>query len=241
MTKAEYLSRLESLLSCLPEGQRAESLAFYEEMILDRMEEGLSEEEAVSTLDAPGVVAEAILDDLPAVPRVVAKTRRKSRVLLWVLVILGFPVWGALLAALAITVLSFYATVWIFVAVVWGLAVLLVLGCPLFLLFSVCGVIVGNAPYTLVEFGAALVALGLGLLLVRLAFELTRGVALLSAAVVRRAMQAAGATAVRITMAGPKHAGATIGPFRLKSLRARSRPLRAARRPVHMARLLARG
>jgi len=83
MTKAEYLSRLESLLSCLPEGQRAESLAFYEEMILDRMEEGLSEEEAVSTLDAPGVVAEAILDDLPAVPRVVAKTRRKSRVLLW--------------------------------------------------------------------------------------------------------------------------------------------------------------
>lgn len=173
MTKAEYLSRLESLLSCLPEGQRAESLAFYEEMILDRMEEGLSEEEAVSTLDAPGVVA---------------KTRRKSRVLLWVLVILGFPVWGALLAALAITVLSFYATVWIFVAVVWGLAVLLVLGCPLFLLFAICGVIVGNAPYTLVEFGAALVALGLGLLLVRLAFELTRGVALLSAAVVRRAM-----------------------------------------------------
>ena len=50
MTKAEYLSRLESLLSCLPESQRAESLAFYEEMILDRMEEGLSEEEAVSTL-----------------------------------------------------------------------------------------------------------------------------------------------------------------------------------------------
>lgn len=188
MTKAEYLSRLESLLSCLPEGQRAESLAFYEEMILDRMEEGLSEEEAVSTLDAPGVVAEAILDDLPAVPRVVAKTRRKSRVLLWVLVILGFPVWGALLAALAITVLSFYATVWIFVAVVWGLAVLLVLGCPLFLLFAICGLIVGNAPYTLVEFGAALVALGLGLLLVRLAFELTRGVALLSAAVVRRAV-----------------------------------------------------
>ena len=115
-------------------------------------------------------------------------TRRKSRVLLWVLVILGFPVWGALLAALAITVLSFYATVWIFVAVVWGLAVLLVLGCPLFLLFAICGLIVGNAPYTLVEFGAALVALGLGLLLVRLAFELTRGVALLSAAVVRRAV-----------------------------------------------------
>ena len=28
MTKAEYLSRLESLLSCLPEGQRAESLEF---------------------------------------------------------------------------------------------------------------------------------------------------------------------------------------------------------------------
>ena len=131
MTKAEYLSRLESLLSCLPESQRAESLAFYEEMILDRMEEGLGEEEAVSTLDAPGVVAEAILDDLPAVPRVVAKTRRKSRVLLWVLVILGLSRLGSALGGARDYRALFYATVWIFVAVVWGLAVLLVLGCPL--------------------------------------------------------------------------------------------------------------
>lgn len=187
MTRAEYLSRLESLLSCLPEGQRAESVAFYDEMILDRMEEGMGEEEAVATLDAPGVVAEAILDDLPAVPRAMAKTRRKSRVLLWVLLILGFPVWGALLAAAGITVLSFYAVVWIFVAVVWGLAVMLVLACPVFLLLSVCGVVTGYPAYTLVQFGAALAALGIGLLLMRLAFELTRGVALLSAAVVRRA------------------------------------------------------
>lgn len=148
----------------------------------------MSEENAVATLDAPGVVAEAVLDDLPAVPRAMAKTRRKSRVLLWVLVILGFPVWGALLAAAAITVLSFYAVVWIFVAVVWGFAAVLVLGCPVFVFLSICGVIVGYPAYTLVQFGAALAMLGLGLLLVRLAFELTRGVALLSAAVVRRAL-----------------------------------------------------
>lgn len=163
-------------------------MAFYDEMILDRMEEGMSEEEAVATLDAPGVVAEAILDDLPAVPRAMAKTRRKSRVLLWVLVILGFPVWGALLAAAAITVMSFYAVVWIFVAVVWGISAMLVLACPVFVLLAVCGVITGHPAYTLAQFGASLVALGIGLLLVRAAYELTRGVALLSAAVVRRAV-----------------------------------------------------
>lgn len=188
MTKEEYLRRLSSLLSCLGEAQRAETLAFYEEMILDRMEDGLTEEEAVATLDPPGVVAEAILDDLPAVPRAVVKTRRKSPVLLWLLVILGSPVWLALLAAFAITVLALYAVIWIFVAVLWGIAVMLVLGCPVFLSLGACGAMIGNIAFALVQAGAALMTLGLGLIGVRLAFAVTKWVALLSRALVMKAL-----------------------------------------------------
>ena len=91
MTREEFLERLGDLLACLPAEQIEESKAFYAEAIADRMEDGKSEEEAVAAIGSPGAVAEAILNDLPAVPRVIAKTRRRSNVLLWILAIVGSP------------------------------------------------------------------------------------------------------------------------------------------------------
>ena len=47
MNKTEFLAALERALSGLPEQDVQERLAFYGELIDDRVEEGLSEEEAV--------------------------------------------------------------------------------------------------------------------------------------------------------------------------------------------------
>lgn len=93
MTRDEFLGRLGELLACLPAEQVEETKAFYAEAIADRMEDGMSEEEAVAAMGTPGEVAEATLDDLPAVPRAIARTRRRSTALLWVLTIVGSPVW----------------------------------------------------------------------------------------------------------------------------------------------------
>ena len=48
MNKQEFLSQLRKGLAGLPQNDIEERLAFYGEMIDDRIEEGLSEEEAVS-------------------------------------------------------------------------------------------------------------------------------------------------------------------------------------------------
>ena len=48
MRKEEFLSQLESGLYGLPQADIDERLSFYAEMIDDRMEEGLGEEEAVA-------------------------------------------------------------------------------------------------------------------------------------------------------------------------------------------------
>lgn len=101
MTRDEFLGRLGELLACLPVEQVEETKAFYAEAIADRMEDGMSEEEAVAAMGTPGEVAEATLDDLPAVPRAIARTRQRSTALLWVLTIVGSPVWVPLLAAFA--------------------------------------------------------------------------------------------------------------------------------------------
>lgn len=78
MTRDEFLSRLGELLACLPAEQVEETKAFYAEAIADRMEDGMTEAEAVAAMGTPGEVAEATLDELPAVPRAIARTKRKS-------------------------------------------------------------------------------------------------------------------------------------------------------------------
>lgn len=67
MTRDEFLGRLGELLACLPAEQVEETKAFYAEAIADRMEDGMSEEEAVAAMGTPGEVAEATLAAFAAV------------------------------------------------------------------------------------------------------------------------------------------------------------------------------
>lgn len=53
MTRDEFLGRLGELLACLPAEQVEETKAFYAEAIADRMEDGMSEEEAVAAMGTP--------------------------------------------------------------------------------------------------------------------------------------------------------------------------------------------
>ena len=99
MTRDEFLNRLGELLACLPADQVKETQEFYAEVIADRMEDGMTEAEAVAAMGTLGEVAEATLDELPAVPRAIARTKRKSTALLWALAIVGSPVWIPLLLA----------------------------------------------------------------------------------------------------------------------------------------------
>lgn len=61
MNKEEYRSQLTILLHSLPKKEREEAVAFYMEMIADRMDEGMSEEEAVAHVSSPGEAAQEII------------------------------------------------------------------------------------------------------------------------------------------------------------------------------------
>ena len=188
MTEKEFLKRLGGLLACLPADQIAESQEFYAEAIADRMEDGMTEEEAVAAMGAPGVVAEAILDDLPAVPRAIAKTRRRSTALLWVLAIVGSPIWAALgLGFLAVAV-TVYICIWILAVCVWIVALALVGIAIAMFIFAFDGLLVGYLPYVVVSCGVALAALGLGLLVGAGAWAVSKQIARLSALWVKKAL-----------------------------------------------------
>lgn len=163
MNKQEFLDRLGALLSCLPASRVAESQAFYAEAIADRMEEGMTEEEAVAAIGSPGAVADAILDEMPPVPRVMAKTRRRSTVLLWALIIVGSPLWLALLLAFALVALGVYLCIWMLAAMLWAIAAAAVMALPLALILAFVGLMEGNVPFALAYVGEGLLAAALGI------------------------------------------------------------------------------
>lgn len=188
MTKDEFLSRLSDLLACLPTDQIEETKQFYAEAIADRMEDGMSEQQAVAAMGSPGEVAEAILDDLPAVPRAIAKTRRRSTVLLWVLVILGSPVWLALLIAFAAVALSVYICIWALALCVWVVAAALGAVGLSALALTTAGAAIGNVPYVLAMLGCGLALIGAALLTGAAAWAISKQIARISALWVKKAI-----------------------------------------------------
>ena len=63
MTKQLFLNELSAALHGLPREERYRTLRYYDELIDDRMEDGQSEEEAVSGLGEPEQVAREILGE----------------------------------------------------------------------------------------------------------------------------------------------------------------------------------
>ena len=102
MDKNSFLSQLQKRLKGLPEEDLQRTLEYYREMIEDRMEEGLSEEEAVAEL---GPVEEIAAPLLP-------KPVRKMKTWEIVLLILGFPVWFPLLISAAAVAVSLIAGIY---------------------------------------------------------------------------------------------------------------------------------
>lgn len=186
MNKQEFLNRLAELLTCLPAEKVAESQAFYAEAIADRMEDGMTEEEAIAAIGSPNTAAEAILDGMPVVPRAVAKTKRKSRALLWALAVLGAPLWLSLGIGFGAVAVAVYASIWAMAACIWIVAAALLAGLPVGILLAICGGITGNIPYTLVQLGGATLLFGLGLLGLQLAIAASKQLVRLSRVWVRK-------------------------------------------------------
>ena len=108
MTKNEFLAELKERLAGLSEADLNRSMDYYAEMIEDRMEDGLSEEEAVMEVGTPAAIAEEILKEMPLVKLVKARVKPKRKMAAWeiVLLVLGSPLWLALLLTLFAVVLS---------------------------------------------------------------------------------------------------------------------------------------
>ena len=114
MNKQEYLGALEYALAQMPPEEREKHLAYYDELICDMCEDGMSEEEATSRLGDPNAVAQELLAALPLATLVKTRIRSGGSLspLVIALLVLGFPLWFPLLVSCGAVVLSLIITMW---------------------------------------------------------------------------------------------------------------------------------
>lgn len=122
MNKQEFLLKLRNRLSDLPQDDREERLTFYAEMIDDRMEDGLSEEQAVCEIGNIDELTAQIVADIPFTRLVKEKITPQKKRTAWeiILILLGSPVWLSLLIAAFAVLLSLYIALWSVIISLWA-------------------------------------------------------------------------------------------------------------------------
>lgn len=166
MNKMEFLNILLMKLEGLPQDDVEQTLEFYEEIISDKVEEGLTEEEAVAQLGPISDIVSQVMSEI-SLPKIVRERLRPKRELhIWerVLIILGAPVWFPILMAFFAVFLSLYLVVWAIVISLYAINISLWISglVGIFGLFFYANI--GSGAAATFVFGVGLASIGLAIL-----------------------------------------------------------------------------
>lgn len=167
MGKTEFLARLQTGLSGLPRKELDERLAFYSEMIDDRMEEGLSEEEAVAAVGPVPEIISQIMSETPLSKIAAERIKPQRQLIVWeiVLLILGAPIWLSLCVSAVVVILSLYIVLWSIVISLWAVFASLV-GCSFGgFIAAIVSIATGHVLTGVALIGAAILLAGLSIFL----------------------------------------------------------------------------
>ncbi|OYP46467.1 hypothetical protein CG709_03700, partial [Lachnotalea glycerini] len=162
MNKAVFLKELALYLNKMKKEDKDRFITYYDEMLSDYIENGMSEEDAVNKIGDPKRVAEELLESHDSVKIEIPSTG--SKFLNIILLILGFPLWGSLLLSGIIMIISIYV-------LLWCLPFITGIGCFGFFLTSIIGVIGSpfimfkSIPFGIIQLGTSIISVGSSILL----------------------------------------------------------------------------
>lgn len=182
MFKAEFLDTLRRRLEGLPHSVIMESLEFYSEMIDDRIEEGLTEEEAVNSVGSVDEIASQIIAETP-ISKIVKerlKPTKKLSALTIVLLILGSPIWLSLAIAAFAVLISVFAVLFSVIITLWAVTAALAacfIGC---IIGGIISIAFTSAPSGLLLISVGLVCASLSIFAFLGCRATTKGITILS-------------------------------------------------------------
>lgn len=171
MNKVEFLKELSFYLQKMNDIEKNKFIIYYDEMISDYVENGAAEEEAIRKIGTPLKIAEDLLDDYDSVKLNLPSTG--SRALNIVLMTIGFPLWGSVLLAVVLMILSIYILIWCIPFVTgagsvgfFASAIVGIIGTPF--------VMAKNVSLGIMQMGTSLVSIGITVLLGTATIDLSK-------------------------------------------------------------------
>lgn len=182
MTKQEFLSTLGVKLSNLPRKDTAERIKFYEEMIDDKVEDGLSEEEAIAELGTVDEIYEQFVKELPLLKIIKERVTPKKKLSGGMIALIASTsiIWFPLLIVGASLALSLYAVLWSLVLSVWAVFASLAIFAPASVISGIVSIFTANITQGLLLIGAGLVIAGLAIFTYYASMYVTKGSAILT-------------------------------------------------------------
>ena len=179
MNKEQFLLALYDATRGLPIDEVERSIAYYREMIEERVEDGMSEEEAVAELGSVEEIARQIAESIPITSLVREKVtggQKHMPAREIVLLVLGFPLWFSLGITALSVLFAIYVTLWSLVLVLYVIPVALAIA-AVASVGAVFGMIRVGLAQVLLCIGGALVCAGLAVALALLAKGAARAMA----------------------------------------------------------------
>ena len=188
MNKEDFLHALQDRLTGLPQADIQKTLDYYAESIDDRVEDGASEEQAVSALGSLDDIVSQTLDGVPltALVKEAVRKKRAPGALEIVLLILGSPIWLSVVIALLAVVLALYVSLWAVLLSLAACALALVAGGIFGIVEAVLCFATVRPLQGVLLLSCALICLGLSVFLGALTVLAVKGTLRLTKAILRK-------------------------------------------------------
>ena len=167
MRKQDFIKELRLNLSFLPKEEIDDRISFYSELIDDKIDEGVKEEDAIKSIGSIDEIINQIIDEmsLSKIAKDKIKQKRKLSGLEIALIIVGSPIWLSLLLSLIAVLFSLYIIGWSIVISIWAILISLIAVLVAGIVLTIISLFSNIYIVALSYLGATLVILGLTILM----------------------------------------------------------------------------
>ena len=175
MLKIEFLKQLENRLVGIPKEDLNRTIDYYNEIISDKQEDGMSEEEAINSLGSIDEIVKDILNEIPIKKLVKEKLQLNRKLKTWEIVLLSATsiIWVPIAIVMFAVILVLYVCLWSGVISLGAVAISCLSSSFIAIIGSI-DFVTGNVCNGLFLIGIGIASLGVGVLLGILTFKFAK-------------------------------------------------------------------
>ena len=175
MNKIEFIDVLAKRLSGFPEKERKQTIDYYYEIISDKIDEGMSEEEAIASLGTIDDIVNLTLSEISLPKLIKEKFKPKRKLKNWELILIGCTsiIWVPVLISLVASFIAIYVSLWS-VVISLGASAIATAASSLVCLLGIVDLFTGSIGSGLVLIGFSMFFAGLTIILTILTIQLAK-------------------------------------------------------------------